>query len=422
MISHDRYLLDAVVGRIVETEQGRLIEYPGDYTAFRTIRAERRLTQHRAYEKQQERFRKEEEYIRRFKAGQRARQAKGREARLEREKEQDLLERPMELAQLRLSLPKPPRSADTVATARDASKAYSAHDGSRKVLFEGLSLTISRGERWGIVGPNGAGKTTLVRTLMGEIPPDSGACSLGTRLAVGYFSQSHEHLDPDLTVIQQLQRSIQKESPGVVVTEQQARDLAGAFLFSGDDQQKQIRVLSGGERARVVLAALLAASRNLLILDEPTNHLDIPSAERLEEALSIDTGFDGTVVLISHDRALIDAVCDHLLVLDGRGGWKTVAGNYSHWRQREAERAAAPAPRQATRQSPGQSPGQSSRQTSGHAPGHSPYRATPPPAQPAPSPQQALVDADRADRGRIGELEDMIADIDRAGRPAVWPT
>jgi ATP-binding cassette subfamily F protein 3 len=413
MISHDRYLLDAVVHKIVETEQGRLIDYPGDYTAFRTIRAERRLTQHRAYEKQQDKFRKEEEYIRRFKAGQRARQAKGREARLDREKEQDLLERPMELAQLRVNLPKAEKSADVVASCKELAKSYTREDGTPKVLFKDLSLTISRGERWGIVGPNGAGKTTLVRCLLGQVEPDSGIRNLGTRLSIGYFSQTHEHLDLDLTIIQQLQRLIQRENPGVQINEQQARDLAGAFLFSGDDQQKQLNFLSGGERSRVVLAGLLASARNLLVLDEPTNHLDIPSAERLEEALSIQQGFEGTVILISHDRALIDAVCDHLLVLDGAGNWQAIVGNYSEWKRRQEQRA-----------------------REGPAKPFAPAKPTPPPppragakpAQPAPAAPKSKSKSkfswmpSEKIEARIGELEDRLSQIDLAlADPAVWP-
>ena len=406
MISHDRYLLDAVVHKIAETEHGRLIDYPGDYTAFRAIRAERRLTQHRAYEKQQEKFRKEEEYIRRFKAGQRARQAKGREARLDREKEQEQLERPMELAQLRLALPKAERSADVVASCKELCKSYLREDGTRKTLFKDLSLTISRGERWGIVGPNGAGKTTLVRCLLGQVEPDSGIRSLGTRLSVGYFSQTHEHLDLDLTIIQQLQRLIQKENPGVQINEQQARDLAGAFLFSGDDQQKQLRFLSGGERSRVVLAGLLASARNLLVLDEPTNHLDIPSAERLEEALSLQQGFEGTVILISHDRALIDAVCDHLLVLDGTGKCEAIVGNYTEWKRRQDQRAREGTPRPFAPPRPPQ-----------------PAKAPPPPAPPKPKSKSKFswMPTEKLE-ARIAELDEQIEGIDIAlADPEVWP-
>jgi len=351
MVSHDRYLLDAVVSRIIETEQGRLIDYPGNYDTFRELRAERRLNMHRAYESQQSKFKKEEEYIRRFKAGQRAKQARGRQSKLTREKLENTLERPMELATLRLELPKAERTGDVVVSARGLTKKYTQDDGSEKVLFSSLDISVSRGERWGIIGPNGAGKTTLVRCLLKDLAPDAGAVKLGSNVKIGYYRQTHEGVDPDMQVYRYLQGVIMKECPGQALSEQQARNLAGAFLFSGDEQQKEMGLLSGGERSRAVLAGLLASAKNVLVLDEPTNHLDIPSAERLEESLSVESGFDGTLILISHDRALIDATCDHVLVLDGHGGAQACFGNYTDWhekdlaRKREASKEAAEAKR-----------------------------------------------------------------------------
>lgn len=358
MVSHDRYLLDRVVDRIAEVEQGRVIDYPGSYTTFRKLRAERREAQMRAYEKQQTEFKREEAYIRKYKAGQRAKQAKGRESRLDRAKASSTLERPMELAELRLSLAKAERTGDIVVAARGLSKKYTNDDGSDKVLFDDLSLKVGRGERWGIIGPNGAGKTTLVRTLLGDITPDSGSVKLGTKLEVGYFRQTDEGLNPEMSLYRQMQTLVKKETnEKVLLSEQESRNLAGAFLFSGREQEKEVGVLSGGERARVRLASLLACAKNVLVLDEPTNHLDIPSAERIEEALSTPDPddpkkggtFDGTLLLISHDRALIDATCDHLLVLDGRGGSEVFAGTYSEWHDKAVRRReqseAKPAPR-----------------------------------------------------------------------------
>jgi ATP-binding cassette subfamily F protein 3 len=338
MVSHDRYLLDNVVSRIIETEQGRLIDYPGNYEAFRELRAERKMVQHRAYETQQTKFRKEEEYIRRFKAGQRAKQARGRETRLNREKRDDLLERPMELANFRLELPKAPRTGDLVLSARGLSKKYVQEDGTEKVLFHGLDVSIGKQERWGIIGPNGAGKTTLVRCLLGETKPDAGVVRLGQSLEIGYYKQTHEHVESDVPVYRYLQGVILKECPGQALSEQAARNLAGAFLFSGDEQLKQMGMLSGGERSRAVLAGLLASAKNVLVLDEPTNHLDIPAAERLEEALSVEAGYEGVLILISHDRALIDATCEHLLVLDGKGSVEVFHGNYSEWHEKHTTR------------------------------------------------------------------------------------
>lgn len=343
MISHDRYLLDNVVTRIIEVEQCRLIDYPGNYEAFREIRAQRRLTMHRAYEAQQSKFKKEEEYIRRFKAGQRARQAKGRESRLDREKEQNRLERPMEMANLRLSLPKAERSSDVVFSARGMSKQYINEEGQPKVLFHELDLVVNRGERWGIIGPNGAGKTTLVRCILGDLSPDAGVVRLGSNIKVGYYRQMHDEIPIDTPVYRYLQGVILKEAPHAALSEQAARNLAGSFLFSGDEQERNMDRLSGGERTRAVLAGLLSSAKNVLVLDEPTNHLDIQASERLEDALAKpddeNDGFEGTVIIISHDRALIDATCDHLLVLDGKGGAEIHLGGFTEWYETQKSRA-----------------------------------------------------------------------------------
>ena len=345
LVSHDRYLLDNVVDRIIETEDARLIEYPGNYAAFRKLRTERRLAQARAYENQQTIFKREEAYIRKYKAGQRAKQARGRELKLDRMKRDESLERPVEMRALSLELPKADRAGELVVTARELSKWYDDPEtGTRKKLFEDLTLTITRGERWGIIGPNGAGKTTLVKTLLGQVTPDTGMSKLGTKLSIGYYAQTHEGIDPDRPVYQHLQRIVQRECPGQQLSEQAARNLAGAFLFSGREQDKPMGVLSGGERSRVVLAGLMASAKNLMILDEPTNHLDIPSSERLEEALALpDRGgtYDGTLIVISHDRAFLDATCDHLIVLDGQGGSTVFHGTYKEWHEQAGRGPAA---------------------------------------------------------------------------------
>ncbi|MFG0251721.1 MAG: ABC-F family ATP-binding cassette domain-containing protein [Phycisphaerales bacterium JB038] len=340
MITHDRYMLDRVVSRILELEAGRTIDYPGNYSKFRKLREERMLTEARVYEKQQTYVRQQEAFIARYKTGQRAKQARGREARLERFKQDEMGERPLESATLRLRLPKAPRSGDIVFSAQGLSKGYEG-----KPLFDALDVKIERGERWGIIGPNGSGKTTLIRCLLGETEADGGQVRQGAQVSIGYYAQLHEDLDLDLTVSQYLQRTILKkaEAAGVTLdgTEQTARDLAGAFLFSGGDQEKELRLMSGGERSRAVLAGLVAGAHNLLVLDEPTNHLDIPSAERLEQVLSREGGYEGTLIIITHDRALLDSTCDHLIVLDGEGGARVFIGGYSAWKQAE-QRAAAP--------------------------------------------------------------------------------
>jgi len=375
LISHDRYMLDRVVHRIVEVEQARLIEYPGNYAAFRKQRIERRMVQLRAYEKQKSGFKKEEAFIAHFKAGQRAKQAKGRESRLNRAKTQTI-ERPLELSDLRLSLPKAQRAGDIVIAARSLTKQYKNDDGSDKVLFKNLNVRVERGQRWGIVGPNGSGKSTLIRCILGEQELDQGTVKLGANLDIGHFSQTHENIDMSKTVFRHIQDTVKKNTDErVVLSELQARTIAGAFLFSGEDQQRQLQSMSGGEKARAVLAGLLASAKNLLILDEPTNHLDISSAERIEATFArtvhnpktgktTSGAYQGTAILISHDRALIDAVCDHLVILDGQGNAEIFAGTYTEWRTQIQERSA-----------PKSKPAQKS-------------SAAPTPATPKPAPQQ----------------------------------
>ena len=357
MITHDRRMLDHTVTRIFELEQGRLIDYPANYTKFRELRRERRLTQLNAWKKQQDDFKRQEEYIRRYKTGQRAKEARGRQSKLDRAKT-EALEKPLELETFRFELPRAERPSELIAVARGVCKSYAhargeqGEDLGEKVLFFDLTMQIQRGERWGIVGPNGAGKSTLVKCMLGELEVDDGSVKLGQSVKVGYFRQDAVGIDDEQTLTRCLHSLVKKDS-GLEMSEQRTRDLAGAFLFSGDEQDKTMGVLSGGERARVRLAALFASAKNVLVLDEPTNHLDIPGAERLEEALSKEAGFDGTLVLISHDRALIDAACDHLIVLDGKGGAEVFHGGYSEWREtentRRADAAAAAAGEKAQR-------------------------------------------------------------------------
>ena len=341
IISHDRRLLDKVVHRIEEIHEGGTRSYPGNYHAFVDLRMERHLTQMRVHEKQLDKIRSEEQFILKYKAGQRAKQARGRATRLARYKEDSLVERPIELDSMRLSLPKGPRIGDSVAVCEDLQKTLGD-----RLLFKNLSITIKPGDRIGIIGPNGAGKTTLIRTLLGEIPFDVGTVRQSPKLHSGWFKQTHEHLDYTLNVWQYLQRTVPSR-PGLgKLNEQESRDLAGAFLFSGYEQEKLLGEISGGERARAVLAGLVAGGHNLLVLDEPTNHLDIPSAERLEDALSLDPedgGYDGSLLLVSHDRALLAATCDRLIILDGFGNATVFDGNYDEWVLKQAAIAKAAA-------------------------------------------------------------------------------
>ena len=339
VISHDRWLLDRVVKRIVEVEVGRVLEYPGNYQAFITQRHERKIVEQRVHEKQLDRIRAEETFIKKYKAGQRAKQARGREARLDRYKRDELSERPIELEVMSLDLPVPPRSGDVLVGAEHLSKGFDD-----LLLFDDVSISIRPGDRIGVIGPNGAGKTTLIRSILGDIEADSGKVRRSPRLAVGWFRQNQDHLDTERTIWEYLQKTMGDADPQGQVREQDARNLAGAFLFSGVEMEKTIDQLSGGERARMVLAGLVASPMNLLVLDEPSNHLDIPSAERLERALvnygDAKEGRGGALVLISHDRALVEATCTTLIVFDGEGNVRLFNGCYSDWTEVEQRRSA----------------------------------------------------------------------------------
>ena len=343
LVSHDRWLLDRVVSKIYEMDRGRLEEYPGNYQKYRVLRAERRAFQKREFEKQQDRFKSEQAFIDRYRAGQRATQAKGREKRLERAREDEALERPAESGNVAIRIRPVQRCGDLVVTTDAISKGYE-----QKPLFKNLSLVIKRGDRVGIIGPNGAGKSTLVGAMLGTVKSDSGIVKVGPSVNVGYYRQSHEHVDLRQSVVDFLRKFVPSE------TEQEARDLAGAFLFQGSDEQdKPMSGLSGGERSRAVLASLIVGGHNLLVFDEPTNHLDIASAEKLEEALRAFTkpleGFGdnqtggGTLILITHDRMLLEDLVDQLIILDGHGNVRHFLGTYSKFVEATAAADAAAA-------------------------------------------------------------------------------
>lgn len=339
VVSHDRWLLDQVVHRIIDVEHGHVREYPGNYRKYLELRKERQQTQQRQHDKQLDRIRSEEQFIAKYKAGQRAKQARGRQSRLERFKSEVLVDRPAELDVMNLQLPRPPRVGDVVVTAEQIGKSFQ-----ELTLFSDFSISIAPGDRIGVIGPNGIGKTTLIRTLIGQLEPDQGSIRNSPRLSIGYFRQTQEHLDLDLTVWQYLQSVIVSLDGAARASEQQARDLAGAFLFSGEQQDKTLQEVSGGERARAVIAGLIARAHNLIVLDEPTNHLDIPSAERLEQAV-VNFSRDGALLLITHDRALLDATCNQLLVFEAPGRIRHYHGNYSQYLEQLESEAAEHEPR-----------------------------------------------------------------------------
>jgi ATPase subunit of ABC transporter with duplicated ATPase domains len=305
MTSHDREFMNRVVTRIAEIDGGEITVYSGNYDFYERERAIREANREAAYARQQAMLAKEQRFIERFSAhAAKAAQVQSRVKALEKIEK---IELPKKRRVVRFDFRQPPRSGDQVAVLEEVSKAYGD-----RVVHEGLSMTIRRGERWCVMGRNGAGKTTLLRMVAGVIAPDSGGVALGASLKMGYFAQQAlDLLDPDLTIEEQLQRDFPDESIGVL------RNLAGAFQFSGDDIDKKIRSLSGGEKTRLVIARMLLNPPNFLVLDEPTNHLDLFTKEMLIDALK---DFEGTMLFVSHDRAFLRALSNRVVELGGETG------------------------------------------------------------------------------------------------------
>jgi ATP-binding cassette subfamily F protein 3 len=330
MVSHDRYFLDQTADHIWEMTPSLEI-YRGNYSAYLLQREERYERQMKEYESQQEFIAKEEDFIRRNMAGQNTRQAQGRLKRLERLLEDARLAPPQHSRRIHFEMGAPQRSGDLVVRTYDLKVGY---PDDRKVLIHVPDLVLMRGECAAVMGPNGAGKTTFLKTLLGDLQPLDGRVKLGASVSVGYFSQAHEGLHPDWTLV----KEIQNAAPTML--EPEARSYLAKFLFMGDDVFKQVNVLSGGERGRLALACLALQGANLLLLDEPTNHLDLPSQEILQRVIA---DFRGTVLLVSHDRYLVDAVATQVWeVLPGEKSLRTFDGNYSQMRaeQREQENRA----------------------------------------------------------------------------------
>jgi ATPase subunit of ABC transporter with duplicated ATPase domains len=305
MTSHDREFMNRVVSKIAEIDGGEITVYSGNYDFYERERAIREANREAAYARQQAMLAKEQRFIERFAAhAAKAAQVQSRVKALEKIEK---IELPKKRAVVRFDFRQPPRSGDQVAVLDGVSKAYG-----RRVVYDGLKMTIRRGERWCVMGKNGAGKTTLLKMVAGALTPDSGEVKLGASLKMGYFAQQAlDVLDPDLTIEEQLQRDFPEESIGVL------RSLAGAFQFSGDDIGKKIRALSGGEKTRLVMARMLLHPPNFLVLDEPTNHLDLFTKDMLIEALK---DFDGTMLFVSHDRAFLRALSNRVVELGGESG------------------------------------------------------------------------------------------------------
>ncbi|MBN1179720.1 MAG: ABC-F family ATP-binding cassette domain-containing protein [Anaerolineae bacterium] len=301
VVAHDRAFLDQVVTQVWELSFGRLTLYNGNYTHYAAQREERQERQQALYERQQEHIARTEDYIRRYKAGQRSKQALGRQKRLDR---LERVDRPREAGTISIDLGQPLRSGDLVLGLYDLVVGYAPD----APLFAIDEVELRRGQCAALIGPNGSGKTSLLRTVLGDVPALSGRIRLGAGVHLGYFAQTQAQLDRDKSLLDTI---LDAGLPSVG----RARDVLGRYRFSGDDVFKRVGDLSGGEQTRVALAVLALQGANFLMLDEPTNNLDIPSQEILQDVL---THFGGTVLLVAHDRYLIRALASRIWAIEGQ--------------------------------------------------------------------------------------------------------
>jgi ATPase subunit of ABC transporter with duplicated ATPase domains len=328
MTSHDRDFMNRIVSRIAEIDGGEITSYSGNYDFYERERAIRDTNREAAYARQQAMLAKEQRFIDRFAAhAAKAAQVQSRVKALEKI---DKIELPKKRRVVEFDFRQPARSGEQVAILEGVTKAYG-----RRVVHDGLALTIRRGERWCVMGRNGSGKTTLLRMIAGALRPDAGEVRLGASLKMGYFAQQAlDLLDPDLTVWEQIEKDFPHESTGAL------KNLLGAFQFSGDETDKRIRALSGGEKTRLVLARMLLDPPNFLVLDEPTNHLDLATKDMLIRSLA---DYEGTMLFVSHDRAFLRALSNRVLELGGESGTERephiYPGTYIEYVQRTGHEA-----------------------------------------------------------------------------------
>jgi ATPase subunit of ABC transporter with duplicated ATPase domains len=305
MTSHDREFMNRIVTKIAEIDGGEITTYSGNYDFYERERNIREANREAAFARQQAMLAKEQRFIDRFSTH--AAKAAQVQSRIKALDKIEKIELPRKRAVVRFDFRQPPRSGDQVVSLEGVSKTYG-----RRVLYDGLNFNIRRGERWCVMGKNGAGKSTLLKMVAGAVNPDSGEIRLGASLKMGYFAQQAlDLLDPNLTIEEQLRRDFPEDSIGAL------RSLAGAFQFSGQDIDKPITALSGGEKTRLVMARLLMYPPNFLVLDEPTNHLDLATKEMLIDALQ---DFDGTMLFVSHDRNFLRGLSNRVLELGGESG------------------------------------------------------------------------------------------------------
>jgi ATP-binding cassette subfamily F protein uup len=351
VISHDRAFLDRVTSRIVELDRGVLRSYVGSFSAYEQRKDEEIAAEDAARHRFEKFWAQEEAWIRKGVEARRTRN-EGRVRRLERLRLERAARRER-IGNLRLTLSAGERSGDLVAELDGVSKRFGG-----RPLIESLSLRIMRGDRIGLIGANGTGKSTLLRLLLGELVPDAGTVRLGTRLTVAYFDQLRAQLDPEATLAEAINPG--SDWVGSGTERQHIVSYLGEFLFPAQRAQARVRMLSGGERNRLLLARLFARPANLIVLDEPTNDLDIESLELLEARLQ---DYAGTLLIVSHDRRFLDNVVTQTLAAEGNGLWREYVGGYADYLEQRspsasarAQAARAPAPKSPRARSPGESP------------------------------------------------------------------
>jgi len=324
MTSHDRDFMNGIVNRIIEVANKAITTYTGDYDYYEKEKEIRKVQQIAQYESQQAMLQKEEEFIAKFAA--RASHAAQVQSRVKKIDKIERVELPPEDIVMDFSFPTPPRGSNDVVTMKNLAKTWTRDDGTPHKVFSGLTATVNRLDKIAVVGVNGAGKSTLLKVLCGLTEATDGESALGPSIKAGYFSQfSLDLLNPENTVLEEISSRLPHATNGYI------RNLLAAFLFRGDDVEKKIKVLSGGEKSRVVLATLMSNNNNLLILDEPTNHLDLKSRDVLLKALK---DFDGTVMYVSHDRHFLHGLSNRVFEVD-KGGIRIFESGFNYYMEKK---------------------------------------------------------------------------------------
>lgn len=320
MTSHDRDFMNGIVNRIIEVNNKAITTYTGDYDYYEKEKEIRKVQQVAQYESQQAMLQKEEEFIAKFAA--RASHAAQVQSRVKKIDKIERVELPPEDVVMDFSFPVPPRGSNDIVIMKNLAKTWMRDDGTPQKVFSDLTATVNRLDKIAVVGVNGAGKSTLLKVICGLTEASGGETSLGPSIKAGYFSQfSLDLLNPENTVLEEISSRLPLASNGYI------RNLLAAFLFRGDDVEKKIKILSGGEKSRVVLATLMSNSNNLLVLDEPTNHLDLKSRDVLLKALK---DFEGTVMYVSHDRHFLHGLSNRVFEVD-KGGIRVFESNFQYY-------------------------------------------------------------------------------------------